>query len=143
MGSSNDGGGEELEVVHGFGCSPVRSWYRDGEGVEREEEKETGRRKGRGDGVLVRLRRRRARGQASWIRRHGSSSPDPDRIEEATGDGWSYGLREARGIRWISIRRSQMVDGGLIWWLRDWLAGDREVASGWWWRKMRRGLVDG
>ena len=40
------GVGEELEVIHGVGCSPVRTWYRDGEGVEREEEKETGRRKG-------------------------------------------------------------------------------------------------
>ena len=38
--------GEELEAIHGVGCSPVRTWYRDGEGVEREEEKETGRRKG-------------------------------------------------------------------------------------------------
>ena len=35
------GVGEELEVVHGVGCSPIRTWYRDGEGVEREEEKAT------------------------------------------------------------------------------------------------------
>ena len=40
------GVGEELEAIHGVGCSPDHTWYIDGEGVEREEEKETGRRKG-------------------------------------------------------------------------------------------------